>query len=228
MAQDHDADKAVAAEAAVALVESGMLVGLGTGTTAAHAITALGRRAAEGLAVRTVATSLATARAAEAVGLIVLDFADCAAVDLCIDGVDEIDPVLRAIKGGGGAMLREKIVASSAALNVAIADGSKQVAQVTRAVPVEILPFARSSVLAALARLGGEAVLREGRLSDQGHLLADCRFAEMGDLPALAATLSAVPGLLGHGIFLDEIDRLIVARAGRVERCDRPLVHTQV
>jgi len=218
----REAEKCAAAKAAIAEVEAGMLVGLGTGTTAAFAIAALGRRVAEGLAVRTVATSLATARAAEAAGLAVLDFADCASVDLCIDGVDEIDPTFRAIKGGGGAMLREKIVAASATRMIAIADGSKRVATLTRAVPIEILPFARESVLAALRRIGGTPVLRAGT-SDQANLLADCGFADMSDLAALAATLDAVPGLLGHGIFLGEIDVLIVADGGSVQRCDRPL-----
>jgi ribose 5-phosphate isomerase A len=219
---DLQDEKRRAAEAAVAEVEAGMLVGLGTGTTAAFAIAALGRRVADGLTVRTVATSLASARAAEAAGLVVLDFADCASVDLCIDGVDEIDPAFRAIKGGGGAMLREKIVAASATRMIAIADGSKRVATLTRAVPVEILPFAQASVLAALRGLGGEPVLRGGT-SDQGNLLADCRFRDMGDLAGLAGSLEAVPGLLGHGIFLSEIDVLIVANDQSVERCDRPL-----
>jgi ribose 5-phosphate isomerase A len=220
---DREAEKALAAEAAVAEVESGMLVGLGTGTTAAFAIAALARRAGQGLRIQTAATSLTTARAAEAAGLIVLDFADLAAVDLGIDGVDEIDPALRAIKGGGGAMLREKIVARAATRMIAIADASKRVGRLTRAIPVEILPFARTSVLAELKGLGGEAVLREARVSDQGNLLADCRFADMGDLPALAAALAAIPGLLGHGIFLDEIDTLILGGDGIIGRCDRPL-----
>ncbi|MDO6415055.1 ribose-5-phosphate isomerase RpiA [Sphingomonas sp. BIUV-7] len=219
---NRDAEKARAAEAAVAEIESGMLVGLGTGTTAAHVVSALARRVAEGLSVTTVATSLGTARSAQAAGLAVLDFADVAAVDLCVDGVDEIDPALRAIKGGGGAMLREKIVAQAAARMIAIADGSKSVATLSRAIPIEILPFARASVLAAVGRLGGEPLLREGRISDQGNLLADCDFADMSDLPRLAALLSAIPGLLGHGLFLDEIDVLMVGEDESVKRCDRP------
>lgn len=218
-----DADKARAAEAAVSEVVSNMLVGLGTGSTAAHAITALGRRAAGGLTIRTVATSLATARAAEAAGLTVLDFADIAAVDLCIDGVDEIDPAFRAIKGGGGAMLREKIVARSAVRMIAIADGSKRRAALRRAVPIEILPFARASVAAHVAELGGNVIVRPGAISDQGNILADCSFADMTDLAGLAASLAAIPGLLGHGIFLDEIDALVISTHGYVERCDRPL-----
>lgn len=223
MTPDREAEKELAAEAAVAEVEAGMLIGLGTGTTAAFAIAALGRRISAGLSIRAAATSLATARAAMAAGLDVLDFADLAVVDLCIDGVDEIDPSLRAIKGGGGAMLREKIVASSATRMIAIADASKRVPALARAVPVEILPFARSSVVAALGRLRGETILREGTISDQGNLLGDCHFGDMSDPAGLAAAMSAIPGLLGHGIFLDEIDVLIVGNAGKIERYDGPL-----
>jgi len=120
-----DDRKRAAAEAAVTEIADGMILGLGTGSTAAHAIAALSVRVGAGLRVDTVATSLRTADAARAAGVRVLDFSDVAAIDLCIDGVDEIDPALRAIKGAGGAMLREKIVASSAARMIAIADSSK-------------------------------------------------------------------------------------------------------
>jgi len=121
-----DDDKRLAAEAAVAEVRDGMLVGLGTGTTAAYAVTALARRVAAGLKVETVATSEATAAAARAGGLVVRDFADIAALDLAIDGADEIDPRLYAIKGAGGAMRRETTVAAASRRVVVIADGSKR------------------------------------------------------------------------------------------------------
>lgn len=220
-AADRDAEKARAAEAAVAEVESGMIVGLGTGTTAAYAITALAGRVAKGLQIKAAATSLATMRTAQAAGITVLDFSDLAAVDLCIDGVDEIDPSFVAIKGGGGAMLREKIVARSAARMIAIADSSKRVEALSRAVPVEILPFGREAVLAGLRRIGGNPVLREGATSDQGNLLADCAFVNMRDPRGLAAAISEVPGLLGHGIFLNEVDVLIVGAGEGIVRARR-------
>jgi ribose 5-phosphate isomerase A len=218
--------KRAAAEAAVAEVEAGMLVGLGTGSTAAFAIQALARRVREGLAVRAVATSLATAEAASAAGIQVLDFADIAAVDLCIDGVDEIDPALRAIKGAGGAMLREKIVATAAIRMIAIADESKAVDRIgAHPVPVEFLPFARSFVERRLTELGATPVLRMAGdtpyHTDQGHPVFDARFGDLADPAALAAALSACPGVLAHGLFLTEIDTVYFGFATGVIRRDR-------
>jgi ribose 5-phosphate isomerase A len=136
-----DGWKRAAAIAAVAEVADGMLVGLGTGTTAAFAIEALGLRVREGLACRAVATSERTTGLARVAGIPLLDLTDIAEIDLCIDGVDEIDAGLRAIKGAGGAMLREKIVASAARRMVAIADQSKAVVNLgARPVPIELLP----------------------------------------------------------------------------------------
>lgn len=220
---DQATDKRLAAEAAAALIEPGMLVGLGTGTTTACAIAALGRRVAGGLAVTTVATSVASRRAAEALGIRVLPFDDIAAVDLTIDGVDEVDPQLRAIKGGGGAMLREKIVAAASTRMIAVADGSKLVDRLgTRPVPLEVLPLARAWVARAVSGLGGDPVPREGFVTDQGNVVLDARFAALPDPAALATALSAIPGMLGHGIFLDEIDELIASRDGHVTHVQRP------
>lgn len=217
-----DDDKRLAAEAAVAEVRDGMLVGLGTGTTAAYAVTALARRVAVGLKVETVATSEATAAAARAGGLVVRDFADIAALDLAIDGADEIDPRLYAIKGAGGAMLREKTVAAASRRMVVIADGSKRVAAIGAArLPVEVLPFARASVVAALARLGAAVTVRAGYVTDNGNLIADCRFPAMPDPRALAAEIAAIPGALGHGLFLDEVDAAYIAADGVVTRLER-------
>ena len=217
-----DDDKRLAAEAAVAEVRDGMLVGLGTGTTAAYAVKALARRVAAGLKVETVATSEATAAAARAAGLVVRDFADIAALDLAIDGADEIDPRLYAIKGAGGAMLREKTVAAASRRMVVIADGSKRVAAIGAArLPVEVLPFARASVVAALARLGAAVTVRDGYVTDNGNLIADCRFPAMPDPRALAAEIAAIPGALGHGLFLDEVDAAYIAADGVVTRLER-------
>ena len=218
--------KRIAAEAAVAEVEHGMLVGLGTGSTAAFAIQALARRASEGLKVRAVATSLATAEAARAAGIRVIDFAEVANVDLCIDGVDEIDPGLRAIKGAGGAMLREKIVATAATRMIAIADASKAVAQLgAKPVPGECLPFARAFVQRRLAELGGAPALRmagaASYATDQGNLVFDCAFAAMDDPAALAVALSICPGVLAHGLFLSEIDTVYFGTETSVIRRDR-------
>lgn len=216
-----DDDKRAAAEAAVAEVADGMLVGLGTGSTAAFAIAALGRRVGAGLRISAVATSRATEAAARVAGIAVVDFAAVAAIDLAIDGVDEIDAQCFAIKGAGGAMLREKTVASAARRMVAIADGSKRVDAIGRAaVPVEVLPFARASVVARLERLGAAVTVRAG-LSDNANLIADCRFATLDDPIALATAIAAIPGALGHGLFLDEIDAAYIAHEGVVARVER-------
>lgn len=214
--------KTAAAASAVALVEPGMLVGLGTGSTAALAIEALAKRVAAGLSVRCVATSLASHALASGHGLDVITFDDVARVDLAIDGADEIDPQLRAIKGAGGAFLREKIVARAAARMICIVDSTKQVAALgQRPVPIEVLPFARSFVDHAIARLGGSAVLRKG-VSDQGNMILDCQWAVFTDPALLDRQLSDVPGLLGHGLFLSEIDELHVGSPSGVEIVRRP------
>ena len=218
-------DKRAAAEAAIAEVGDGMIVGLGTGSTAAFAIAALGRRVADGLAVTAVATSLATERDARAVGVPVRDFANIAHVDLTIDGADEVDPECRAIKGAGGALLREKIVARAATRMICIVDSSKLVERLgARPLPLEVLPFARSFVCDAVAALDGVPVLRRGpagspALSDQENLLIDCDFGSIADPEGLARALDGIPGVLGHGLFVDEIDAII---AGATIRRDRP------
>jgi len=209
-------EKRAAARAAIAEVADGMLVGLGSGSTVAFAIEALGERVADGLRIEAAATSRRTEAAAARAGITIVPFDTLAAVDLAIDGVDEIDPALRAIKGAGGALLREKIVAAAATRMIAIADSSKPVERLGAArLPVEILPFAQAFVTRALAALGADVALRvrDGTPSrtDQGNLILDCAFGTIADPAALAATLSAIPGALGHGLFVDEIDALYLA-----------------
>jgi ribose 5-phosphate isomerase A len=224
MSQD---DKRVAALAAADEVKAGMLVGLGTGSTAAFLIDELGRRFAQGLQFRAVVTSLASEKQAKGLGIPVLPFSEVAHIDLAIDGADEIDPLLRAIKGAGGAMLREKCVAASAARMVVIADGSKTVATLgTAPVPCETLPFAQSFVEGALTELGARVLLRARNgapyRTDQDNLIFDCHFGAIADPAALAASLSSIPGMVGHGLFIDEIDGLYVAVNGSATFTGRP------
>ncbi|TVV75128.1 ribose-5-phosphate isomerase RpiA [Sphingomonas solaris] len=224
---DRAEQKRLAAEAAVGQVADGMIVGIGTGSTAAYAIAALGRRVGEGLRVTGVATSLATAAAARAAGIAIVDLAPIDRIDLCIDGVDEIDAGLRAIKGAGGAMLREKIVAAAADRMIAIADETKRVGQLGRKpVPVEVLPMAQAFVVREIARLGGDATVRcdpagTAVRSDQGNIIIDAAFGAIADPAALATALSTVPGILGHGLFLVEIDTLYLGTADGVVTVDR-------
>lgn len=216
----NETDKRLAALAAVAEVRAGMVVGLGTGSTAAFAIEALGEMVRGGLTISAVATSLATEHHARAVGIALIDLP--ARLDLTIDGADEIDDACRAIKGAGGAMLREKIVAAASARMLVIADGSKHVVEIGAAqIPVETLPFAQTFVAARLADLGAAPVLRAGFVTDQGNRILDCRFPHHTDKAALAAQIDAIPGALGHGLFLTEVDAAYIASNGIVTRLER-------
>jgi ribose 5-phosphate isomerase A len=223
----QDADKKAAAIAAAGEVKDGMLVGLGTGSTAFFLIEELGRRLAEGLRFRAVATSLASERQARGLGIPILPFSEVARIDLAIDGADEIDPQLRAIKGAGGAMLREKCVAASADRMVVIADSSKRVAQLglTMPVPCETLAFAQAFVGRALEDLGAHAALRmrDGApyRTDQDNLIFDCHFGPIADPDGLATHLSAIPGMLGHGLFVSEIDAVYAAENGSATLIER-------
>ncbi|HEX8382303.1 MAG TPA: ribose-5-phosphate isomerase RpiA [Sphingomonas sp.] len=221
-----DGDKRAAAEAAVLEVRAGMMVGLGTGSTAAHMIRALGRIVAGGLAIDAVATSEASATLARELGIRVHDFAGVARVDLTIDGADEIDDRLLVVKGAGGAMLREKCVAAASDRMVVIADGAKRVGAIGAArVPVEVLPFAHGFVARMLTERS-DPLLRmaggEPYRTDQQMLVVDCAFHDLSDPQGTAAWLQAIPGVLGHGLFLSEVDAAYLATDGVVTKLERP------
>lgn len=218
-------NKRLAAEAAVAEVRDGMLVGLGTGSTAAHMVRALGRLVASGLRIDAVATSRASGELAESLGIRVHDFAGAAQVDLTIDGADEIDDRLFAIKGAGGAMLREKCVAAASTRMVVIVDGAKRVERIGAArVPVEVLPFAQAYIARVLGKRADATLRTSGAAAyrtDQDNLVFDCAFVDLSDPHAVAAWLQAIPGVLGHGLFLSEVDGAYIAAAGVVTRLER-------
>lgn len=216
---DRDADKRLAADAAVREIRDDMLVGLGTGSTAAHAIAALAERR---LRIETVATSEASAALARSLGLIVRDFADVARVDVAIDGADAIDDALRAVKGAGGAMLREKVVAAAADRMIVIADGSKRVERLgTVKLPIEVLPFARRFVIDRLAPWFAHCEERPDYRTDNGHIVVDGYGWDDSAPEALASALTAIPGVVGHGLFLTEIDAAYIADNGIVTRLER-------
>lgn len=222
-----DAEKRIAAARAVALVEDGMRLGLGTGSTAAHVVRLLGLKVQEGLRVAGVPTSEATAALARECGVPLAMLDDMPELDLCIDGVDEADPALNAIKGGGGALLREKIVASASRRLVYVCDSSKRVERLGAfPVPVEVVPFAVPVVLPRLRALGPKPALRrdpDGRpfVTDEGNRILDCPFGRIDDPERLAAALDAIPGIVEHGLFLGMIDRLIVGTGDRAEVLSR-------
>ena len=220
---DAEAAKRVAGEAAATVVEDGMRVGLGTGSTVRYAIEALG---AAGLDLTCVATSSATEELAERVGLTLISPDEAVRLDVTIDGADEVDADLNLTKGGGGALTREKVVAAMADRFVVVVDRSKVRPLLGPfGTPIEVLPFAPAVVTEALLRLGAESVDRRDGLSDNGGVLLDARFGTIDDAVGLAADLSAIPGLVEHGIFLsDLVSTVVVADAdGSIEVLGDPL-----
>jgi ribose 5-phosphate isomerase A len=211
---DADAEKRLAAEAAAGLVEDGMAVGLGTGSTVAHLLPALAARGLE--RIRCVATSVATEEQARELGIPVEEFSELHRLDIAIDGTDQVTPDGWLIKGGGGAHLREKIVAAAAERFVVIADSSKPVERLSGPVPLELFSFGLASTL---ARLGDVVALREGmRPSPDDGVIADYR-GEVGDPAALAARLEADPGVAAHGLFPPGmVSEVLVGRGGAVDR----------
>src|SRR5580692_8647201 len=229
-----DAQKRAAAARAVEFVRSGMRLGLGTGSTAKHFVELLGERVRGGLDVVGVPTSETTRADAERCGIRLTTLDDAPELDLTVDGADEIAPDLNLIKGGGGALLREKIVAAASARMVVIADASKWVPVLGRfPLPVEIVPFGaaatRRAVEAAAAEIGcpGPALLRKGKdghafVTDGGHWLLDAQLQRIADPRALAVRLSAVPGVMEHGLFIAIARTAIVAGPDGVRLIERP------
>jgi ribose 5-phosphate isomerase A len=208
-----DTEKRLAAEAAAELVEDGMTIGLGTGSTVAHLLPAIARRELSG--IRCVATSVATEEQARELGIPVERFDSLRRLDVAIDGTDEVTPDGWLIKGGGGAHLREKIVAAAADRFVVIADSSKPVDSLRGPVPLEIFGFGAASTL---ERLGDEVEPRDVPPSPDGGTIADYR-GEIGDPAELAARLEADPGIAAHGLFPPEmVSEVLIAAGGTVER----------
>ena len=211
--------KQAAAESAVAMVEDGMILGLGTGSTAKLAVDALGKRVQAGLHIVGIATSEYTARQARGLGIRISSLAEYAEVDLTIDGADEIQRgALDLIKGHGGALLREKVVASASRSLIIIADDSKLVDHLgTRfAVPVEVVPFGWQAAERKLRMLGAHTKLRPGPdekpfVTDGGNFIVDCSFSPIPDPAALDQELNSIVGVVEHGLFLGMVTQAIVA-----------------
>ena len=204
----NDREKAVAARASVELVRDGDIVGLGTGSTAAYAVRFLGERVQAGLKIRGIPTSIHTQELAASLGIPLTTLDEFQAIDVTIDGADEVDAQLRLIKGGGGALLREKIVASATRQFVIIADSSKQVPVLGKfPVPVEIIKFAEALVAKKISALGAAVTVREAPsgkpfLTDEGNHILDCEFGRISDAPGLGRALESMPGVVEHGLFI--------------------------
>jgi ribose 5-phosphate isomerase A len=230
----YEEQKRAAALAALAEVKDGMRLGLGTGSTARYFVDLLGERVRDGLACICVATSEATAAQARSLGIPLGDFDALGQLDLTVDGADEVDPQLELIKGGGGALLREKIVAAASARMVVIADASKLVPSLGRfPLPIEVNRFGlgatRRALTDILTRFGAEGGLaprldNAGNpfVTDGGHLILDAFFGRISAPKALSDALLEVPGVVQHGLFLGLCRAAYIAGADGVRRLDRP------
>ena len=211
-----DDEKRIAAEAAALLVEDGMRVGLGTGSTVAHLLPAI---AARGLGITCVATSVATEEQARSLGMAVLNAAEVDRLDLAIDGADQIAPDWWIVKGGGAAHTREKVVAAMADRFVVIADSSKAVDRLRAPIPLELLHYGLPSTL----RLLDDVTLRGVPDSPDGNVIADYQ-GDASDPANLAAWLGSVPGVVEHGLFPPSlVDEVIIGRGAVAERLPRAI-----
>jgi len=215
MANEHE--KEVAARASLRFVRDGDIVGLGTGSTSAYVVRLLGDRVRDGLKIKGIPTSAATGQLAASLGIQLTTLAEVDHIDVTIDGADEIDPQLNLIKGGGGALLREKIIASASRQEIIIADSSKRVPVLGKfPLAVEVIPFAEAWVAKRIAALKAEVKLRrvasgEPFVTDEKHHILDCTFGAIAHPAALATQLSAIPGIVEHGLFIGMATVALVA-----------------
>ena len=218
----NEYEKELAGRAAAKLVRGGDVVGLGTGSTAYFAVVALGERVKAGLKIVGIPTSIATEELARKLGIPLTTLDDHPEIDITIDGADEIDPHLNLIKGGGGALLREKVVASVTKKMVVVADSGKLVPQLGKfPLPVEIIPFARPVVERKLASLGATSKLRlkpDGQpyVTDNGNHILDASFGRISNPPSVAQTLSETPGVVEHGLFIRLAKTAVVGKGNSV------------
>ena len=225
--KQSDLEKEAAARASLRFVRDGNVVGLGTGSTAAYAVRFLGEQVRAGLKIRGIPTSVHTGELATSLGIPLATLDECQQIDVDIDGADEFDSQLNLIKGGGGALLREKVIASASRQVVIIADSSKQVAVLGKfPLPVEVIPFAQPLVAKRISALGSSVKLRRNVkgnpfVTDEGHHILDCSFGQIPDPPALARILSDMPGVVEHGLFIDLATVVLCAKGQNVAELRR-------
>lgn len=203
-------------------VKDGQVVGLGTGSTAAYFIKLLGEKVKNGLRIRGIPTSDRSRELALSLRIPLTTLDECQEIAVTVDGADEVDPQLQLIKGGGGALLREKIVASATRQLVIVADASKQVPVLGKfPLPVEVIKFAQTLVAKRIAALGAEVKLRtsvDGKpyLTDENNHILDCRFGQIRDADELARQLSEMPGVVEHGLFIGMASVVLFARGREI------------
>ncbi len=225
MANDQgksDLEKEAAARASLQFIEDGQVVGLGTGSTAAYFIKLLAERVRKGLRIRGIPTSVRSRELALSLGIPLTTLDECQEIAVTVDGADEVDPELRLIKGGGGAMLREKIVASATKQLVIVADASKRVPVLGKfPLPVEVIRFAQTLVAKRIRALGADVQLRlsaDGKpyVTDENNHVLDCWFGQIPDADGLARTLSDMPGVVEHGLFIGMASVALFARGREI------------
>jgi len=218
----NDQEKEAAARASLRFVKDGQVVGLGTGSTAAYFIKLLGEQVKNGLRISGIPTSDRSRELALSLGIPLTTLDECQEIAVTVDGADEVDPQLRLIKGGGGALLREKIVASATKQLVIVADATKQVQRLGKfPLPVEVIKFAQALVAKKIAALGASVALRVNSdgtpyLTDENNHILDCRFGEIPDADMLARTLSEMPGVVEHGLFIGLTSVVLFARGSEI------------
>lgn len=224
---DHESEKKLAAEKSLDFIRNGMTIGLGTGSTASYFIMKLGEMVKEGLKIEGIPTSLRTQALARRVGIPLTDFSRVRRLDLTVDGTDEVDPDFNLIKGGGGALLREKIVASVTDQLVIVGDSRKPVRQLGAfPLPIEVIPFGWEIVAERISDLGAAVELRSNStgqpfLTVENNYILDCRFGRIPDPEALARRLRNITGVVEHGLFVGLTKAVIVARGNRLEVRER-------
>lgn len=217
-----DEEKVEAARASLRFVRDGQIVGLGSGSTAAQFIRLLGEQVKNGLRIRGIPTSEHSREQAASLGIPLTTLDECPEIDVTVDGADEVDPQLRLIKGGGGALLREKIVASATRQQVIVVDETKRVPVLGKfPLPVEVIKFAQAVVAKKITALGAAVSMRRQAdgtpyLTDENNHILDCRFGQIHDADGLARQLSDMPGVVEHGLFIGMANVVLVASGSEI------------
>jgi ribose 5-phosphate isomerase A len=222
----NDLEKEAAARASLRFIKDGQIVGLGTGSTAAYFIRLLADEVKKGMRIRGIPTSVHSGELASSLGIPITTLDEHQEIDVTVDGADEVDPRLRLIKGGGGAMLREKIVASATKRLVIVADATKRVPVLGKfPLPLEVIRFAQALVAKKVAALGADVQIRmkDGKpfVTDEGNHILDCRFGSIPDADGLARELSDMPGVVEHGLFIGMASTVLIAKDSSIVELNR-------